>query len=400
MSMNHSKAQLDPSHPLTWTDNLGIEFMESKDIYKGQIFSISCIAIGISLLGLLCIAVYSWNKKRREKLEANLKVNCSLKSPKVDLAPVQPVKTGLRLQYGLRLQKVVECVLEDKWSAIGWFVCDPLFPADVCLCISRALKVKFVSFFSFLVGLLAAFRGNPSSAVKSALPESSSNPTALKCFGFLGFSNGEKATQRPPLRTAGHMDQEEIQAEGAITETADPNDKLSLSPSQLQTARLDSGRKGSRESIRGPPLHMMAQFVREAFHRDNLLLKSTQRPHPPISKAGTGELSDTKISPACLPPAALSNSSSNSPGQRSRAAHHRATPRRTPPISRGRLNPIGGFRDSSHSYQHLQEVEGPEREVQPVTGDMFKPGVQIAGGAGEGRDGGRGGGGGTCPPAS
>ncbi|KAI1887221.1 hypothetical protein AGOR_G00203950 [Albula goreensis] len=191
------------------TDNLGIEFMESKDIYKGQIFSISCIAIGISLLGLLCIAVYSWNKKRREKLEANLKVSCSLKSPKVDLAPVQPVKTGLRLQYGLRLQK--HCI-------------DP------------------------------------------------------------GSS--------PPH-------------DGAVCERGFP---------QRQPA---------------PQIHPKA---------------------PPTHKQS------------------WSNSSPNSPGQRSRAAHHRATPRRTPPISRGRLNPIGGFRDSSHSYQHLQEVEGPEREVQPVTG--------------------------------
>ncbi|MGH0141390.1 UNVERIFIED_CONTAM: hypothetical protein FKN15_075265 [Acipenser sinensis] len=57
-----------------------------------------------------------------------------------------------------------------------------------------------------------------------------------------------------------------------------------------------------------------------------------------------------------------SSSLSHSPDQQSRATH-RLTPRRTPPPPRGRLNPIGGARDSGPAYQHLQEVEPSEKEV-------------------------------------
>ncbi|KAG2462649.1 NRG3 protein, partial [Polypterus senegalus] len=51
-----------------------------------------------------------------------------------------------------------------------------------------------------------------------------------------------------------------------------------------------------------------------------------------------------------------------SPDERSRAPH-RTAPRRTPPLPRGRLNPIGGSRDSGPSYQHLQEVDSTEKEA-------------------------------------
>ncbi|XP_068184327.1 pro-neuregulin-3, membrane-bound isoform [Antennarius striatus] len=63
----------DPNH-------LGIEFMESKDVYRRQVLSIASIAMAISLLGTLCMALYCRNKKRREKLQAHLKESRSLKS--------------------------------------------------------------------------------------------------------------------------------------------------------------------------------------------------------------------------------------------------------------------------------------------------------------------------------
>ncbi|KAM9365394.1 pro-neuregulin-3, membrane-bound isoform [Pholidichthys leucotaenia] len=63
----------DPNH-------LGIEFMESKEVYKRQVLSITSIAMAISLLGTLCLALYCRNKRRREKLVAHLKESRSLKN--------------------------------------------------------------------------------------------------------------------------------------------------------------------------------------------------------------------------------------------------------------------------------------------------------------------------------
>uniref|UniRef100_A0A1A8GYL0 Neuregulin 3 n=1 Tax=Nothobranchius korthausae TaxID=1143690 RepID=A0A1A8GYL0_9TELE len=63
----------DPNH-------LGIEFMESKAVYKRQVLSITSIAMAISLLGTLCMALYCRNKRRREKLQAHLKESRSLKN--------------------------------------------------------------------------------------------------------------------------------------------------------------------------------------------------------------------------------------------------------------------------------------------------------------------------------
>ncbi|XP_061084849.1 pro-neuregulin-3, membrane-bound isoform-like [Conger conger] len=80
------------------TDHLGIEFMESEEIYKRQVLSVSCIAIGISLLGTICMALYYRNKRRREKLQAHLKSYSVSSSGFVS-------KPGLRPQGNLQLQK-------------------------------------------------------------------------------------------------------------------------------------------------------------------------------------------------------------------------------------------------------------------------------------------------------
>lgn len=62
-----------------------------------------------------------------------------------------------------------------------------------------------------------------------------------------------------------------------------------------------------------------------------------------------------------------SGSLSHSPDQRTRATHWSA-PRRTPPITRGRLNPIGGSKYSGPAYQHLQEVDSTEKESEAQRG--------------------------------
>jgi hypothetical protein len=35
---------------------------ESKEVYKRQVLSITCITVGISVLGILCMALYCRNK--------------------------------------------------------------------------------------------------------------------------------------------------------------------------------------------------------------------------------------------------------------------------------------------------------------------------------------------------
>ncbi|KAM8859610.1 pro-neuregulin-3, membrane-bound isoform [Spinachia spinachia] len=85
----------DPNH-------LGIEFMESKDVYKRQVLSITSIAMAISLLGTLCMALYCGNKRRREKLQANLKESRSWKnytanSPNALEAKIRVPNTNLQM---------------------------------------------------------------------------------------------------------------------------------------------------------------------------------------------------------------------------------------------------------------------------------------------------------------
>lgn len=63
----------DPNH-------LGIEFMESKDVYKRKVLSITSITMAISLLGIICMALYYRNKQHREKLQAHLKETRSVKN--------------------------------------------------------------------------------------------------------------------------------------------------------------------------------------------------------------------------------------------------------------------------------------------------------------------------------
>lgn len=189
----------DPNH-------LGIEFMESKEVYKRQVLSVTSITMTISLLGMICMALYCRNKRRREKLQAHLKENRSLKN-------------------------------YNSQNALG---------------------------------------------EKARMPGSS-----LQMHQYC---------KRPPLCDAG-----------------------------CNHGNLSCPTTCSR---------------------------GTTKPHK-------------------------SGSLSQSQSQKSRTAHWSA-PRRTPPISRGRLNPIGGPKYSGPAYQHLHEVDASEKEAEAQRGSQSNGESQYA----------------------
>ncbi|XP_035848017.1 pro-neuregulin-3, membrane-bound isoform isoform X1 [Sander lucioperca] len=186
-------------------DHLGIEFMESKEVYKRQVLSITSIAMAISLLGTLCMALYCRNKRRREKLQAHLKESRTLKN----------------------------------------------------------------------------YTANSLNALDAKMRAPNTN---LQMHEYCKRSSQSR--------------------QGNVCASSFAHCNISTTPST---------------SSRGTAKH----------HR--------------------------------------SASLSHSPDQRTRAAHWSA-PRRTPPIPRGRLNPIGGSKYSGHAYQHLQEVDSSEREAEAQRG--------------------------------
>ncbi|XP_028325212.1 pro-neuregulin-3, membrane-bound isoform [Gouania willdenowi] len=190
----------DPNH-------LGIEFMENKEAYKRQVLSIISIAMAISLLGTLCMALYCRNRRRREKLQAHLKE-------------------------------------------------------------SRSLK----------------------------------NYTANNSHSALGGKN------------------------------KGPNDIL----------------------------QMHEYFKRTSHHRHGNVCESS---FTNCSIATAAPSSSSRGSAKQLRKSSLSQS----PDQRIRASHWSAS-RRTPPIPRGRLNPVGGSKFSGPAYQHLQEVDATEKDTEPQKG--------------------------------
>ncbi|XP_035981977.1 pro-neuregulin-3, membrane-bound isoform [Fundulus heteroclitus] len=186
-------------------DQLGIEFMESKAVYKRQVLSITSIAMAISLLGTLCMALYCRNKRRREKLQAHLKE-------------------------------------------------------------SRILK---------------NYTAN------------STNPLEAKM-------------------------------------------------------RVPNGNLQMHEYCKRPPTVRQGDVCESSFARCSITAL------PPSCSRGTAKHHRNA-------------SLSHSPDQRTRPAHWSA-PRRTPPIPRGRLNPIGGSKFSGPAYEHLQEIDPSEKEAEAQKG--------------------------------
>ncbi|GAA6110275.1 pro-neuregulin-3, membrane-bound isoform isoform X2 [Tachysurus ichikawai] len=86
------------------TDELGIEFMESGETYQRQILSIFSIAMGISLLGLACMALYCRNKRQRGKPRAHQTEIRTLRDCSL-IASRLMSKSSPRIDYDLQHQK-------------------------------------------------------------------------------------------------------------------------------------------------------------------------------------------------------------------------------------------------------------------------------------------------------
>ncbi|XP_066205670.1 pro-neuregulin-3, membrane-bound isoform isoform X4 [Saccopteryx leptura] len=79
----------DPNH-------LGIEFMESEEIYQRQVLSISCIIFGIVIVGMFCAAFYFKSKKQAKQIQEQLKEpqNCKNYSLKASSTMVKSENLG------------------------------------------------------------------------------------------------------------------------------------------------------------------------------------------------------------------------------------------------------------------------------------------------------------------
>ncbi|XP_041939651.1 pro-neuregulin-3, membrane-bound isoform isoform X2 [Alosa sapidissima] len=83
------------------TDELGIEFMESNETYQRQVLSIFSIAMGISFLGVACMALYCRNKRLREKHRTHLAESRHLRDCSVNASGLMS-KSSPRPQSGLQ----------------------------------------------------------------------------------------------------------------------------------------------------------------------------------------------------------------------------------------------------------------------------------------------------------
>ncbi|XP_037661071.1 pro-neuregulin-3, membrane-bound isoform [Choloepus didactylus] len=68
------------------TDHLGIEFMESEEVYQRQVLSISCIIFGIVIVGMFCAAFYFKSKKQTKQMQEQLKETQNGKSYSLKVA--------------------------------------------------------------------------------------------------------------------------------------------------------------------------------------------------------------------------------------------------------------------------------------------------------------------------
>ncbi|XP_036054717.1 pro-neuregulin-3, membrane-bound isoform isoform X4 [Onychomys torridus] len=85
------------------TDHLGIEFMESEDVYQRQVLSISCIIFGIVIVGMFCAAFYFKSKKQAKQIQEQLKEsqngkNYSLKASSTMTKSESLMKSHVQLQ--------------------------------------------------------------------------------------------------------------------------------------------------------------------------------------------------------------------------------------------------------------------------------------------------------------
>ncbi|XP_077933629.1 pro-neuregulin-3, membrane-bound isoform isoform X7 [Halichoerus grypus] len=105
----------DPNH-------LGIEFMESEEVYQRQVLSISCIIFGIVIVGMFCAAFYFKSKKQAKQIQEQLKEpqngkNYSLKASSTMAKSENLVKNHVQLQNYSKAERHPVTALEKMMES-------------------------------------------------------------------------------------------------------------------------------------------------------------------------------------------------------------------------------------------------------------------------------------------
>ncbi|KAM5139710.1 pro-neuregulin-3, membrane-bound isoform 5-T5 [Callospermophilus lateralis] len=105
----------DPNH-------LGIEFMESEEVYQRQVLSISCIIFGIVIVGMFCAAFYFKSKKQAKQIQEQLKEsqngkNYSLKASSTMAKSECLVKSHVQLQNYSKAERHPVTALEKMMES-------------------------------------------------------------------------------------------------------------------------------------------------------------------------------------------------------------------------------------------------------------------------------------------
>ncbi|KFP31369.1 Pro-neuregulin-3, membrane-bound isoform, partial [Colius striatus] len=108
------------------TDHLGIEFMESEEVYQRQVLSISCITFGIVVVGMLCAAFYFKTKKQTKQIHEQLKETQNRKTYSLNASSMM-AKSECVAQSRVQLQNysktdrhpgpVLDKVMESSFSS-------------------------------------------------------------------------------------------------------------------------------------------------------------------------------------------------------------------------------------------------------------------------------------------
>ncbi|KAM5139709.1 pro-neuregulin-3, membrane-bound isoform 4-T4 [Callospermophilus lateralis] len=104
------------------TDHLGIEFMESEEVYQRQVLSISCIIFGIVIVGMFCAAFYFKSKKQAKQIQEQLKEsqngkNYSLKASSTMAKSECLVKSHVQLQNYSKAERHPVTALEKMMES-------------------------------------------------------------------------------------------------------------------------------------------------------------------------------------------------------------------------------------------------------------------------------------------
>ncbi|XP_036739850.2 pro-neuregulin-3, membrane-bound isoform isoform X3 [Manis pentadactyla] len=104
------------------TDHLGIEFMESEEVYQRQVLSISCIIFGIVIVGMFCAAFYFRSKKQAKQIQEQLKEpqnakHYSLKASSAMVKPENLVKNHVQLQNYSKVERHPVTALEKMMES-------------------------------------------------------------------------------------------------------------------------------------------------------------------------------------------------------------------------------------------------------------------------------------------